>query len=73
MSNRVCPRCGHKEIRRITQSPVGEVWEVYACRKCGYSWRSTEEIHILDKFRLDDEKIANMQVIPPVPPLAKRG
>ncbi len=64
-----CPRCGHDDIKTITKSPMGDVWEVYGCQKCWYSWRSTETIHILDKFKLDDEKIANMQTIPPVPPL----
>lgn len=66
-----CPRCEHDEIKTIATSPVGKVWEVYCCQKCFYSWRSTENITILNKFKLDDEKIANMGVIPPIPPLKK--
>ena len=64
-----CPRCSHNNVKTIAKSPVGDVWEVYCCQKCWYSWRSTETPQILDKFLLDDTKIAVMQVIPPVPPL----
>lgn len=66
-----CPRCGSDLVDKITDSPVGKVWEVYMCKKCYFSWRSTEKISILPKFMLDDEKIANLQVVPPVPPLDK--
>ena len=66
-----CPRCDSDKIRKMVDSPVGNAWEVYLCDKCYYSWRSTETPHVHDKFKLDDEKIANMQVIPPVPPLDK--
>lgn len=64
-----CPRCNSDTARKMVDSPVGKVWEVYVCDKCFYSWRSTEKIEILRKFMLDDEKIATMQTIPPVPPL----
>lgn len=66
-----CPRCNHDDIKTIAKSPVENVWEMYACQKCWYSWRSTETPQILDKFLLDDAKIAVMQIIPPVPPLKK--
>ena len=66
-----CPRCESDQVRIMAIAPVDHAWEVYVCDKCCYSWRSTEEIHILDKFKLDDEKIKNMQVIPPIPPLDK--
>ena len=42
---------------------------MYQCDVCFYSWRSTENPHVDDVFKLDDEKIAKLQVIPPVPPL----
>jgi len=66
-----CPRCNHDDIKTIAKSPEGDAWEMYACQKCWYSWRSTETPQILDKFMLDDAKIAAMQIIPPVPPLKK--
>lgn len=65
----ICPRCGKDEARVMVKSPVGNVWEVYVCDCCYYSWRSTEEIHISEKFRLTEEKMEHMGVIPPVPPL----
>ena len=64
-----CPRCDSDKVKKMVDSPVGKVWEVYVCEKCWFSWRSTEDIKILPKFKLNDEKIAAMQVIPPIPPL----
>ncbi len=64
-----CPRCDHEEISTIATSPVEGVWEMYQCDTCYYSWRSTENPRVSDVFKLDDEKIANLQVIPPLPPL----
>jgi hypothetical protein len=55
----------------MVKSPVGDEWVVYVCEKCWYSWRSTENIRILPKFKLDDEKISNMGMIPPIPPLCE--
>lgn len=66
-----CPRCESDSIRIMTEAPVGNAWEVYVCEKCCYSWRSTESPVVMEKFRLNDEKIANMGVIPPIPPLKK--
>ena len=66
-----CPRCDSESVRVMVESPVGNAWKVYVCGKCCYSWRSTENVKVLDKFKLTDEKIANMQMIPPIPPLDK--
>lgn len=66
-----CPRCDSDQARLMVTSPVGNEWAVYVCEKCWYSWRSTEDVCILPKFKLDDEKIAHMEMIPPIPPLAK--
>lgn len=63
----ICPRCDSETARKMVDSPVGNEWEVYICEKCCYSWRSTEEIHILPKFKLTDEKIKTMAIIPPIP------
>ena len=53
----------------MTKSPVGDAWEVYVCDTCSYSWRSTENPHVDDVFKLKKEEIAKLQVIPPIPPL----
>lgn len=66
-----CPRCDSDQVKKLVDSPVGNVWEVYICDHCGYSWRSTEDISIDPKFKLTDEKIANLTENPPVPPLDK--
>jgi hypothetical protein len=55
----------------MAQSPVGDVWEVTICERCWYSWRSTEKVEILEEFRLSEEALQDMPVIPPVPPLNK--
>ena len=67
-----CPRCDSENVRIMTKAPVEDAWEIYVCDKCCYSWRSTEKIRINEKFKLDDEKIRAMQVIPPVPPLNEK-
>lgn len=64
-----CPRCDSENTRKMVDSPVGKVWEVYVCEDCWYSWRSTETPQILPKFKLDKDKIEHLGVIPPIPPL----
>lgn len=69
MALKKCPRCSG-ETRTMVTSPVGNVWEVYVCNICAYSWRSTEgDKVILPQFKLTDEKIRDMQMIPPIAPL----
>ena len=46
-----CPRCGSDKIRVMVKSPVGDAWEVYVCETCVYSWRSTENPDIHEKFK----------------------
>ena len=46
----MCIRDSADTVRVMTKSPVGDVWEVYVCDTCSYSWRSTEEIHVHDVF-----------------------
>ncbi len=73
----ICPRCDSEKVHVLTESPVGNVWTVYICDQCFYSWRNTESEELTDpakystKWKLNAEKIANLQVIPPVPPLKK--
>ena len=64
-----CPRCDSEKIRVMVKSPVGDVWEVYLCETCFYSWRSTENPVVNKTFKLTPEQIPGLQVIPPVPPL----
>jgi vanillate/4-hydroxybenzoate decarboxylase subunit D len=64
-----CPRCGSENTRVMVKSPVGDVWEVYVCETCWYSWRSTESPVVSPIFKLVPEKIKDLQMIPPIPPL----
>lgn len=64
-----CPRCDFEGVSVIAKSPIEGVWEVYECDQCYFSWRSTEDIDVHAVFKLTPEKIAGLQVIPPIPPL----
>ena len=64
-----CPRCDEESVRVMTKSPVGDAWEVYVCDTCYYSWRSTEDVHVHDVFKLKAADIPNLQQIPAIPPL----
>jgi vanillate/4-hydroxybenzoate decarboxylase subunit D len=66
-----CPRCDGNKIEVIATSPVGNVWEVYECMDCFYSWRSTETPNVHEKFKLTKEQINHLPMIPPIPPLDK--
>jgi len=71
----ICPRCDTDEVEVLVKSPVGNVWEMYVCHTCTYTWRSTESADKTDparyskKFKIKPEGIPSMLVIPPVPPL----
>lgn len=71
----ICPRCDTKEVELMVKSPVGDAWEVYLCKTCQYSWRSTETPDKTDpklyaaKFKIKADKIPSLLVIPPIPPL----
>jgi vanillate/4-hydroxybenzoate decarboxylase subunit D len=71
----VCPRCRSATIELRSTSPVAGVWTVFGCTTCLYAWRSTEpeENRDPDKypavFRLDPGKLADLAVIPSIPPL----
>lgn len=39
-----CPRCSSGNTRLLAESPVADVWEMYACNRCTYLWRSTETL-----------------------------
>lgn len=71
----ICPRCEKENVEVMVKSPVGDVWEMYICKTCWYSWRSTETPDKTDpkkynpKFKINAEKIPQMLMIPPIPPL----
>jgi protein-arginine kinase activator protein McsA len=71
----ICPRCDSNTAELMVRSPVGQVWEVYVCTTCFFSWRSTEDESIRDpskydkRFKLKPEHIASLPHIPPVPEL----
>lgn len=65
----LCPRCDTENVVVMAKSPVGDVWEMYLCETCFYSWRSTETPVVDPLFKLTPEKIAGLGIIPPVPPL----
>ena len=71
----ICPRCDTGDVELLAVSPVGRVWEMYLCRTCAYTWRSTETPDKTDparyakSFKIKPEAIPAMLVIPPVPPL----
>lgn len=71
----ICPRCDTDKVELLVKSPVGNVWEMYICNTCTYSWRSTETPDKTDprkyeaKFKIKAAEIPKMLVIPPIPPL----
>lgn len=71
----ICPRCDTEKVEIMAKSPVGDVWEMYICHTCTYSWRSTETPDKTDpklynkKFKIKAESIPNMLVIPAIAPL----
>jgi len=72
----MCLRCLNDTAEKIAEAPdrSGE-WEVYYCKRCNYSWRSSEEAEIttLEKrdpqFQLGGVDLDALQVLNPIPPL----
>lgn len=70
-----CPRCDSEHTNIMVKAPVGDVWEVYICETCKFSWRSTEGTNITDpekydkRFKLNPAEFDGMAQIPPIPPL----
>jgi len=71
----ICPRCDTDKVELMVKSPVGNVWEMYICKTCTYTWRSTETPDKTDpkiynkKFKIKADAIDKMLVIPPIAPL----
>jgi hypothetical protein len=72
-----CPRCTSPETEQLAGSPVPGAWTVTICRRCRYSWRSTEPLpnrsrdHYPDRFRLTQADIDAAPDVPAVPEAAR--
>ena len=72
-----CPRCDSEKVSLLTKSPVGDVWEVYLCGTCHFTWRNTESENITNpekydkRFKLNPAEFDQLAQIPPIPPLKK--
>lgn len=73
----ICPRCRSTAIEARSTSPVSGVWTVFGCATCLYAWRSTEPEenknpeHYPKVFRLKPEALADLPIVPLVPPLRR--
>jgi protein-arginine kinase activator protein McsA len=74
----ICPRCDSKTVELLTKAPVDDAWEVYICKTCFFSWRSTEDDDIKNpnqydkRFKIDPKEINLFEQIPPIPALIKK-
>ena len=57
----ICPRCADEQIEVMAKSPVKDVWTVYQCQHCLYTWRDTEK------------DIDDAPMVPSIPPLLAEG
>jgi vanillate/4-hydroxybenzoate decarboxylase subunit D len=73
-----CPRCRSTTVEVVSTSPVANVWTVFTCTTCLYTWRSTEPPENTEPdrypeaFRLDPGRLPDLAVAPTVPPLRAR-
>ncbi len=71
--NGACPRCAGDSVTRLASSPVPGLWDVLACRRCTYTWRTSEPATRTQAaaypamFALSEADIANAPDVPPVP------
>ncbi|WP_413715419.1 DUF1062 domain-containing protein [Serratia ureilytica] len=71
----ICPRCDFTKIEIMSKSPVKDVWVIYQCQQCLYTWRSTEPLrrtsreHYPETFKMTIEDIKNAPEVPNIPPL----
>ena len=73
----ICPRCDDERAVKFFEAPENGVWELYRCPRCFFVWRSTEEDEVTrpelydPKFKLTEQRIAEMKDKPAIPPLRK--
>jgi len=71
----ICPRCADKHIETMAHSPVPDVWIVFQCQRCLYTWRDTEPArrtqreHYPEAFWMTQQDIDNAHEVPTIPPL----
>ena len=71
----ICPRCDDPRALQFFESPEPGAWVLYRCVRCFFVWRSTEEEEVIrpelydPEFKLNDDKIRQMDDKPPIPPL----
>jgi vanillate/4-hydroxybenzoate decarboxylase subunit D len=71
-----CPRCDAVETELMTKAP--DAWEIYLCRRCTYTWRTSEPEPFLhhdkydSRFRLKPEQLARFAPFPPVPAASRK-
>lgn len=71
----MCPRCAAEGTQLLAESPVPNVWEVWQCTRCLYTWRTTEPARCStraaypEQFRLTRREIDTAPEVPRVPPV----
>ncbi|KFZ38929.1 4-hydroxybenzoate decarboxylase [Shewanella mangrovi] len=71
----ICPRCNDEHVEVLADSPVPDVWQVFQCQHCLYTWRSTEPLrrtspeHYPEAFKMTQADIDNAPMVPSIPPL----
>lgn len=74
----ICPRCAWESLDRLATSPVPEVWEVWQCTRCLYTWRTSEperrtrREEYPERYRITQADIDSSSEMPAVPPLRAR-
>ncbi|WP_425058990.1 Protein ShdD [Sporomusa carbonis] len=74
-----CARCLCDTADIVAHAPDGSnAWTVAYCRRCNFSWRSSEEEEVInpekrDKaFQLADVDLGDLLIPVPIPPLVNK-
>lgn len=73
----ICPRCDSEKVELLVKAPKDNAWEVYICKECNFSWRSTESDDIRNpekydkRFKLSHEEINTLPLMPPIPEIIR--
>jgi hypothetical protein len=71
----ICPRCAWETAHQLASSPVPDVWQVWQCERCLYTWRTSEPDRRTrrsaypERFRITRADIDAASEMPAVPPL----
>ena len=75
----ICPRCGNSKVEIMAESKIKNIWIVYQCLICLYTWRNTEPSRRTkrddypEEFRMTQKDIDNAPEVPTIPPLIKNN